>query len=91
MDTSKGTLWQPNTTLPKVDEPRAETQARKILDMLREKPRTNVELNAVAYRYSARLHELRKCGHYILTTALNDGHGTVLYTLLPERQPAHEA
>ena len=76
-------MTTPNSTVPAYDVPRVVTKARIILDMLRERPRTNVELNAVCYRYGARLHELRKSGHYILTTPLRDGHGTVLYTLRP--------
>ncbi len=44
------------------------TQSAKILALLRTHGSvTSVELNKVAYRYSARFHELRQDGHQIQT------------------------
>lgn len=46
---------------------RRDTQRQAILDRLRRGPATNLELNQIAFRYSARLHELRQAGHSIKT------------------------
>lgn len=44
------------------------SQRAKILDLLQQHGQvTSVELNAIAYRYSARIHELREDGHSIAT------------------------
>lgn len=58
---------------PASDKPRLSRQCETILAMLRERPRTNVELNAVCFRYGARLFELRKAGHRIKSTRLHEG------------------
>jgi hypothetical protein len=42
-------------------------QRDHILQALRRGPQTSVDLNAIAFRYSARIHELRKVGHHIVT------------------------
>jgi hypothetical protein len=55
-------VWQANKTILPSDVPRISEQARKILERLREGPATNIELQEIALRYSARLHELKKCG-----------------------------
>ena len=49
------------------------TQADRILALLRTRPRTNTELNRVAFRYSARLHELRRDGYIINTERVKEG------------------
>ena len=44
------------------------SQTGRILKLLKRKGSvTNVELNKVCFRYAARLHELRREGHDILT------------------------
>jgi hypothetical protein len=50
------------------------SQTHKILTLLKTNgSATNVELNRIAYRYSARIAELRKEGHDILTERLSEG------------------
>lgn len=51
------------------------SQTARILDRLKTKGRvTNAELNHIAFRYSARIAELRKEGHIIVTNRKgNDG------------------
>lgn len=45
-----------------------ESQTAKILKLLKEKGNaTNIELNKICYRYSARIADLRKEGHNIIT------------------------
>ena len=61
------------------DSPRLNKQCLAILERLRRSPVTNTELNAIAFRYSARLFELRKAGH-VIETEKRDG-GLVVYTL----------
>lgn len=54
-------------------------QRAKILDLFKERGTvTNVELNKVAFRYSARLHELRQDG-YRITTMPTGKDGVVAY------------
>lgn len=49
-------------------------QRRKILDLLRKYPCVPMTvLNKIAFRYSARIHELRKMGFTIKTTKGSDG------------------
>ena len=55
-------VWQANKTVLPSDLPRISEQARKILERLKDGPATNIELQEIALRYSARLHELKKCG-----------------------------
>jgi hypothetical protein len=55
---------------------RRPSQRDRILDLLRERGSagaTNVELNAICYRYGGRLFELRKCGFTIRTESLGGG------------------
>jgi len=45
-----------------------ETQTAHILRLLKQKGElTNYELNRICFRYAARIHELRKEGHRIVT------------------------
>ena len=43
-----------------------ESQTAKILKRLKQGEATNTELNRIAFRYSARIHDLRKEGHTIV-------------------------
>ena len=57
------------------------SQRAKILDLLKARGTvSNVELNKIAFRYSARLYELRQEGHRITTRPIRDG--IVHYTYL---------
>lgn len=50
------------------------SQTTRILRLLkRQGSATNLELNPIAYRYSARIAELRKEGHSIVTDRLKEG------------------
>lgn len=65
------------------------SQTSKILKLLKEKGSvTNIELNRICFRYSARILELRKDGYAILSerTRLNNGRVTNVwkYTLIQE-------
>jgi hypothetical protein len=53
--------------------PRLTGQRLNILERLREGPATNAELNAICFRYGARIHELRGMGHKIKTVQLKAG------------------
>ena len=51
-----------------------ESQTKRILKLLREKGTvTNVELNRICFRYGARIYELRKDGHVIVTNRVREG------------------
>lgn len=53
------------------------TQTEKILALLKEAGDhgvSNIDLNKIAFRYSARLHDLRKDGHIIKATHLKDSY-----------------
>lgn len=63
------------------------TQTGRILKLLQEKDSvTNVELNRIAFRYSARLHNLRKEGHDILTVQESKGKWRYFYRGQVERE-----
>lgn len=50
------------------------SQTAKILKLLREeRVVSNRELNALCFRYAARIHELRREGHIIVTDRASDG------------------
>lgn len=67
------------------DREKHRSQLDRILTLLRERGAagaTNVELNAICFRYGARLWELRKAGYNIRTESLGDG--LYRFTLLSE-------
>jgi len=49
-------------SLPEEEKPRLSPQHQAIADALRSGPKTNLELNMIAHRYGARLHELKAAG-----------------------------
>lgn len=50
------------------------SKTAKILRLLKDKRvATNKELNLLAFRYSARIHELRREGHIIVSEHVGDG------------------
>jgi hypothetical protein len=49
------------------------TQAQKILARLVESPATSRDLNNICFRFSARIHELRKEGYVIRSERIKDG------------------
>lgn len=56
------------------------SQKDRILDLLRRREFvTNAELNQVAFRYSARIHELRAEGHNIRWAAVKGRPGLTRY------------
>ena len=57
------------------------TQKERILARLQRGPATNRELNAIAFRYSARIAELRDGGHAIVWRAVKDRPGLTIYRL----------
>jgi len=58
-------------------------QCQKILERLTAGPATNVELNKIAFRYSARIHELRKIlpNGWTIETGDTDDNGVTRYIL----------
>ena len=57
------------------------TQKERILHRLQRGPATNRDLNAIAFRYSARIAELRDEGHAIAWRAVKGCPGLTLYRL----------
>ena len=57
------------------------TQKERILARLRKGPASNRELNVIAFRYSARIAELRDEGHSIQWAAAKDRPGLTIYRL----------
>ena len=57
------------------------SQKERILARLRKGPATNRELNDIAFRYSARISELRDEGHAIAWRAVKGRPGLTLYHL----------
>lgn len=67
---------------PSGDNPvRLSRQCVRILERLRRGPATNVELSEIAFRYSARIHELRAAGNDIVILERDHETGAVLYGL----------
>ena len=61
--------------------PRPMTQKERILARLQRGPATNRDLNAIAFRYSARIAELRDEGHNITWRGVKGCPGITLYRL----------
>ena len=57
------------------------TQKERILHRLQRGPATNRELNDIAFRYSARIAELRNEGHDIRWAPVKDRPGLTIYRL----------
>lgn len=64
------------------DKVRVTKAAHRILEMLREGPKTNVEMATVTPRYGARIHDLRKAGYQIVKARVPGGHGVFQYRLI---------
>jgi hypothetical protein len=64
------------------------SKAAQILKALSTGPKTNRELNEIAFRYSARIHELRKAGHNIQIISEYRDTGLVVYALMPSEVAA---
>ncbi len=62
------------------------TQKERILHRLRRGPATNRDLNEIAFRYSARIAELRDDGHHIDWRPVKGRPGLTVYTLDPEQE-----
>lgn len=57
------------------------SQKDRILARLQRGPATNRDLNQIAFRYSARIAELRDEGHHITWTPVKNRPGFTLYRL----------
>jgi hypothetical protein len=57
------------------------TQKERILARLQRGPATNRDLNQIAFRYSARIAELRDEGHSIVWSPVKGRQGLTLYRL----------
>lgn len=80
----QGTLFELGTPDQKPihhegEQPRLARQEQAILEALRTGPKTNVQLAAMALKYTSRVSSLRQSGHVIECT--NKGGGTFMYTL----------
>lgn len=61
--------------------PRLTRQCLKILERLQQGPATNTELIAIAQRFGARLHDLKKAGYKIATERSDVEAGIFVYRL----------
>lgn len=59
--------------VPPAEAERRESAKTRVLDRLLKGPASNVELNAICYRYGARLKELRDQGYNIITESVSRG------------------
>ena len=57
-------------------------QRAKIIERLQSGPATNTELTQIAMRFTARIHELRKCGYDIRIVRQDRDSGLVWYELV---------
>ena len=57
-------------------------QRAKIIERLQSGPATNAELTQIAMRFTARIHELRKCGYDIRIVRQDRDSGLVWYELV---------
>lgn len=64
------------------------TQADRILERLKRGPATNRELNGIAFRYSARIHELRRDGYDITWSPVKGKPSLTMYRLNMESENA---
>lgn len=64
------------------------TQKERILNRLRYGPAFNYELNQIAFRYSARIAELRDEGHDIRWKSVKGKPGLTEYRLEPQERAA---
>lgn len=62
-------------------KPRLTRQAWAVLQRLQQGPATNVELIAIAQRFGARIHDLRKAGYEIERTSVDVAAGVYGYEL----------
>lgn len=75
------------TRAPREDQPRVKGQALAILQRLRKGPVLNTELNEIAFRYSARLHELDQMGYRYAKQRVAGKRGVFEYRLISEPKP----
>jgi hypothetical protein len=64
---------------PAEDRERVDNARARVLARLKDGPATNHELNGLAFRYGARIHELRRDG--LVIDAEPKGQGVWVYTL----------
>jgi hypothetical protein len=71
-----------NSSVPEHERARLSPQHDAILARLRQGPATNLELEAIAHRFGARLEEIRKAGYTVLKRCIKPG--VYEYTLTGE-------
>lgn len=64
------------------------TQNDRILERLKQGPATNRELNEIGFRYSARIHELRRDGYDITWAPVKGKPSLIVYRLNMETENA---
>lgn len=64
------------------------TQADRILERLKKGPATNRELNQIGFRYSVRIHELRRDGYDITWSPVEGKPNLIIYRLNTESETA---
>jgi len=79
-DRTIDTVWAAHRREADAEAARLDSSKARILARLREGPASNVELNAIAFRFGGRIHELRHEGYTILTEHGLGGRCT--YTLI---------
>jgi len=62
---------------------RLASQCARILELLRLGRATNVQLAAISLKYTSRISDLRKMGHYIHVVGKNPRNGVTWYELQP--------
>lgn len=87
MTPQQGDLFSPKPVpridrrLPQPERRRLSAQCASILDRLEHGPASNLELSAIALRYSARIKELRDAGYVIEITETDHATGRRVYRL----------
>ena len=82
----QGELFSGFPSMPEVERQRLSRQCREILERLQRGPASSAELNRIAFRYSARIHELRKAGYEIRLTDHDHESGVTWYALGYKKQ-----
>ncbi len=68
-------------SLAETEKPRLSRQCQEILDRLRCGRLTNLELSAIALKYTGRISDLRKSGHDVRCVERNHSTGRTVYAL----------
>lgn len=63
------------------EKKRLSAQANRIVELLRERPRTNDELSRVSRKYTSRISDIRKAGYDIRCVHHNHETGVTVYQI----------